>query len=196
MRHLAPDAMRYGACTVLTRLVVLLALVLATAFLSHGVAASDWSARDYARFRLLAETTATDGKSEVLIGLEVELLDGWVFSSENPGEFGVAPVFDWSASRNLAQATLHWPAPEQVIYSNEPPVALLGYRKALLLPIVLTAETLDRNVEIRLALDYALCHDICIVDTVHLGLVLASGIGEATPQGPQLRQALAAAQTP
>lgn len=175
----------------LARQLVVLALAIAAAGMSDRAVASEWTEREFARFRLLAETTAIDGDDQVLIGLQVDLQPGWIFSAQDPGDFGVAPVFDWAASRNLARALVHWPEPRRVIYSTDPPVSLLGYKEALLLPIVLATESADQGAVIRLSLDYALCEDICIVDSVNLSLALPAGTGETTRHGPRLRKALA-----
>jgi suppressor for copper-sensitivity B len=169
--------MRIARRRFLARQVVLLALAIATAGLTDRAIATEWTEREFARFRLLAETTATAGRRQVLIGLE--------------GDFGVAPVFDWAASRNLARALVHWPEPRRVVYSTDPPVSLMGYKQALLLPIVLATESADQDAVIRLSLDYALCEDICIVDSVNLSLALPAGAGETTRHGPRLRKALA-----
>jgi DsbC/DsbD-like thiol-disulfide interchange protein len=59
------------------------------------------------------------------------------------------------------------------------------------LPIVLATESADQDAVIRLSLDYALCEDICIVDSVNLSLALPAGAGETTRHGPRLRKALA-----
>lgn len=187
--------MRHGKRECPARQAVMLALAVVAVCLTHRASATEWTERDFAQFRLLTETTGTAGRSDVLIGLEVDLDEGWIFSSRTPGDFGVAPVFDWSASRNLARATIHWPEPRRVVYSKNPPVSLLGYKDALLLPIVLTAEFDGQDVDIRLLLDYALCHDYCIVDTVDLGLVLPAGEGETTLHALQLRKALAEAKS-
>jgi suppressor for copper-sensitivity B len=183
--------MRIARRRFLARQVVLLALAIATAGLTDRAIATEWTEREFARFRLLAETTATAGRRQVLIGLEVDLQPEWIFSSKDPGDFGVAPVFDWAASRNLARALVHWPEPRRVVYSTDPPVSLMGYKQALLLPIVLATESADQDAVIRLSLDYALCEDICIVDSVNLSLALPAGAGETTRHGPRLRKALA-----
>ena len=123
--------------------------------------------------------------------MEVDLEPGWQFYSENPGEFGVAPIFDWSASRNLAEATIMWPKAKRFVYSADPPVVTLGYQDWLLLPVVLEVGELGEDLTIRLDLEYAVCEEICIVDSVDLRLRLPAGRGAATRHGERLRQALA-----
>lgn len=155
--------------------------------------AMDWTEREFARFRLLPDRTTTNGHSEILIGLEVNLEAGWHFYSEDPGEFGVAPKFDWRASRNLARAKVYWPEATRIDYSIDPPVGVMGYYEELLLPIVLETASVNDDFDVRLVLEYAVCNDYCIVDTVSLGLILPAGAGEPTRYNERLRHALAKA---
>lgn len=163
------------------------ALVLSTAW----ALAADWTERENVKFRLLAETTAIGGSGEALIGLEVALAPDWQFYHEAPGEFGVAPEFDWAASRNLAAASLHWPEPSRFLYSTDPLVTTLGYKDRLLLPVVLEAKSAGEDLKLRLDLTYAVCAEICLFDEVDLGLTLRAGSGEATRHGARLQEALA-----
>ena len=168
-------------------------LLLALLHRPEAAAGAEWTEREFASFRLLPGTTAVEATRDLLVGLEVALAPGWQFYSETPGEYGVAPTFDWSASRNLAEASLHWPAPTAYAYSGDPPIRTLGYKGSLLLPVALVADRADEAFELRLALEYAVCEEFCIVDTVELHLDLPPGRAEATPHSARLRQALAAA---
>lgn len=143
------------------------------------------------RTRRVAARLATTGTSEeVLIGLEIDLEPGWQFYSESPGEFGAAPVFDWTASRNLAKASIFWPEATQFLYSVDPPVSTLGYKGSVLLPVVLEVGKLDDDLHVRLDLEYAVCDEICIFDTVGLRLTLPAGRSEATRHSTRLQRAL------
>lgn len=168
-------------------------LLLAVVQRPEAAVGSEWKERAFARFRLLPGTTAVEASRDLLLGLEIELAPGWQFYSENPGEYGVAPHFDWSASRNLAEAAIHWPAPTAYVYSSDPPISTLGYKGALLLPLALVAERAGEALDLRLALDYAVCEEFCIVDSVELRLTLPPGRAQATRHAARLRQALAAA---
>ena len=170
-------------------LVGTVALILSTV----GVLAAEWIERENVKFRLLAETTATDGSGEALIGLEVALAPGWQFYHEAPGEFGVAPEFDWAASENLAAAALHWPEPSRFLYSTDPLVTTLGYKDRLLLPVFLETGSAGEDLRLRLDLKYAVCAEICLFDEVSLEMTLPAGAGKATRHGARLREALAGA---
>lgn len=168
-------------------------LLLALLHRPEAAAGAEWTEREFASFRLLPGTTAVEASRDLLVGLEVALAPGWQFYSETPGEYGVAPIFDWSASHNLAEASLHWPAPTAYAYSGDPTIRTLGYKGSLLLPVAVVADRAGEAFELRLALEYAVCEEFCIVDTVELHLDLPPGRAEATPHAARLRQALAAA---
>ena len=176
-------------------LLPLVLLLLALLQRPEAAAASEWTEREFASFRLLPGTTAVEASRDLLVGLEVVLAPGWQFYSETPGEYGVAPIFDWSASRNLAEASLHWPAPTAYAYSGDPTIRTLGYKDSLLLPVAMVADRANQAFEFRLALEYAVCEEFCIVDTVELHLDLPPGRAEATRHAARLRQALAAAKS-
>ncbi len=152
--------------------------------------AADWSKREFAKFRLLPNPPAVDNSAKVLIGLEINLASGWQFYSKNPGAYGIAPKFDWSPSRNLSSASVHWPEPTPYVYSTKPPVSTLGYKGSVLLPIVLEAEKVGRGFDLRLILEYAVCEDYCVIDTVDVRLGLPAGRGKASPHSERLKQAL------
>ena len=176
------------------RLLLCLALLLPMLLPRPGAAVgSEWTEREFASFRLLSGTTAVEAARELLVGLEVELAPGWQFYAENPGDYGVAPRFDWSASRNLSQASIHWPAPTAYTYGSDPAIRTLGYKDAVLLPVAVVMERAGEAIELRLVLEYAVCKEFCIVDTVELRLALPPGPAEPTRDHARLRRALAAA---
>lgn len=170
------------------------ALVMAFIQVTGTTLASEWTEREFAKFRILPKTTTVDRSDEVLIGLEIDLEPGWQFYSENPGEFGVAPECDWTASHNLAEASIYWPKPTRYLYSTDPLVTTLGYKGLTLLPVVLEPEQASEELTVRLDLEYAVCAEICIFDAVDLQLTLPAGRGETTRHGERLEQALADAQ--
>ena len=176
-----------------SRSAVMLLLCMITFCVTENGMAMDWTEREFVKFRLLPDRTTANGDSEILIGLEVNLEAGWHFYSENPGEFGVAPKFDWRASRNLAQAKIYWPEPTRIDYIIDPPVSVMGYYEELLLPIILETASANDDFDVRLILEYAVCNDYCIIDTVSLGLFLPGGAGETTLYNERLRHALAKA---
>lgn len=152
---------------------------------------AEWVEREFAKFRLLSAGEKADGAGLRLAGLEVELAPGWQFYHEKPGEFGVAPIFDWTKSRNLKKVDLHWPPPKKLRYSVTPPVTTRGYTDALLLPISFMVSDHKAEADIRVDLEYAVCNEFCVVDKVQLTLSEMSDPERAGHLAENIRKAIA-----
>lgn len=123
--------------------------------------------------RLLAGEREADGNYRA--GLEIRLDPGFHTYWRTPGESGLPPVFDWSASDNLAAAEVSWPAPSRF---RDPTGFYLGYKGGVLLPILIRPERPDAPVKLNLALDFGVCATICIPARAALSLDMPiSGAG-------------------
>lgn len=100
------------------------------------------------------------GRDGTSAGLQVRLAPGWKFYWRTPGEGGVPPRFDWSASRNLADIAVEWPAPQRIAIGD---VELYGYTGEVLLPINVTPQRRDQPVILDLMLEYGVCKEVCIL---------------------------------
>lgn len=117
-----------------------------------------------------------------MVALDLRLEPGWKTYWRSPGDAGIPPEFDWSASGNVADGTAHWPAP-QVIDSGG--MESLGYHDRLVLPITLTATDAAAPLDPAVTVDLGLCLDICV--PAHLSL-RAGAPGDAPD--PQILTAL------
>ncbi|PKQ06611.1 MAG: hypothetical protein CVT72_05995, partial [Alphaproteobacteria bacterium HGW-Alphaproteobacteria-11] len=70
-----------------------------------------------------AAVAAHDG-APFLAGIDMRLAPGWKTYWKNPGDSGIAPSFDWSASENVADIDLGWPAPRRF---DDPGDVTYGY---------------------------------------------------------------------
>ena len=131
--------------------------------------------REHVKFRLKASEVGRNTTLARGLGLDIQLDAGWQFYSENPGELGVAPKFDWSESRNVRAVSIQWPEPTRYVYSEDPPLSTLGYRDSVFLPIRITQKEPDRPSKVHLRLSYAICNDYCISDRVKLQVGLPPG---------------------
>lgn len=93
--------------------------------------------------------------------LRVDLKPGWKFYWRYPGEAGLAPNFDWSASENLKAAKVEWPAPKRMAIGGVGFDSFV-YERMVMLPILVTARREDRPVHLQLRLQYGLCSTICV----------------------------------
>ena len=93
------------------------------------------------------------------LGVHVRLGPGWKIYWKSPGDAGVPPEFDWSASSNLAVAEVQWPVPHRASILG---VESVGYTGEVLFPVRVQLEDpdFDTGAELRLVL-YA-CSTICL----------------------------------
>jgi DsbC/DsbD-like thiol-disulfide interchange protein len=123
---------------------------------------SDWVKGHSSRARLLG--------GGGLAGVEVELPEGWKTYWRFPGEAGgVAPAFDWSKSTNLESAQVLYPAPKRFTDKSGDTI---GYKGTVTFPVRLKAKDASKPIDVRLALDYGVCKDICIPAQANLELAL------------------------
>ncbi len=94
-----------------------------------------------------------------LAGLEMALDPGFKTYWRNPGESGLPPRLDWSASDNVAGVTILWPAPTRV--EDGGGVAYV-YSHEIVLPVLVTPRIPSRPVRLALSVDYGICREICI----------------------------------
>ncbi len=136
---------------------------------SENPATSGWASADHAQIRLIS-STASQGPGTLKLGLHVRLDEGWKTYWRSPGEAGLPPVLDWTGSGNVAEATLHWPAPARF---DQYGVTSFGYSDEVVYPITVNTGDPGEPTRLRLAVDYAVCQDICIPLRAELALDLA-----------------------
>jgi DsbC/DsbD-like thiol-disulfide interchange protein len=138
-------------------------------------AASPWSVGLGARMRLV-RGAPLGGAESFAAGIEIALEPGFRTYWRMPGSAGVPPVFDWSASQNLAAVAPDWPAPRRL---EEEGVSVIGYTgDNLVLPLRVTAVDSKKPVELALSLNYAACKTICVPEKGEAALTLLPGMPE------------------
>ena len=119
--------------------------------------------------------------------LEFTLADHVKTYWRTPGEAGLPPRFDWTASTNLADVTLSWPAP---IRFEDGGGHSIGYEKTLSLPILIKPLDPSKPVQIDLTLDYAVCETLCLPLHERLRAVFNQSKGVTGAQQIALQKAL------
>lgn len=114
-----------------------------------------------------------------MAALHLVLEPGWKTYWRSPGDAGIPPSFDWTASDNVAAATPHWPVPEVIESGGE---RTLGYHDELILPIEVTRQDAARPVSLNVQVDFGLCRDVCV--PAHVALTAPPGPGTGTAPGP------------
>ena len=154
-------------------------LTLAVAVPAYAdTAASPWQETDHSRLRLIsAQSTVGDGK-DVQLGLEFRLQPGWKIYWRSPGDAGIPPHFDWSASANLADAPVDWPAPSRFQFYG---LETFGYEDTVVLPVRARLAKAGEAATFRLGIRYAVCSNICVPHDEELVLDLPAGPPQSTP---------------
>lgn len=106
-------------------------------------------------------------------GLQVDLLPDWKTYWRAPGSGGIAPVFDWTGSQNLAKVTPIWPRP--VVFHLDDVVSI-GYHDGLVLPLRVTAVDPSQPVILQGQVTIGICKDICIPAALHLRAALGGAV--------------------
>lgn len=153
---------------------LLLALAMAaSASPALAQSATAWSEGYNSKTRLLAGQRAEGGGSRITVGVEIALAAGWKTYWRAPGDSGgVPPNFDLSQSKNLASATVHYPAPHRM---RDPTGDAVGYKGGVVFPIDVAAADPAKPLELVVVVEYGICREICVPAEAKLTLMLAPG---------------------
>lgn len=130
-----------------------------------------WTTVQTSRVRLVAGRTA---QGDLVAGIELQLVDGWKTYWRTPGDSGVPPAFDWAGSTNLQAVTVKYPPPSRI---PEPGGISLGYKRSVVFPVEIVPRSSGEPIDLRLAMDYGICRDICIPAEVKLSLAIPADAG-------------------
>lgn len=118
---------------------------------------SPWVRDTHSALRLVA---GSRNGTVLLGGLALKLDSGWKTYWRTPGDSGVPPRFDFSASDNVASVTVLWPAPTK--FPDGAGGTSFGYRHDVLLPLRITPIKPDKPVVLRAEISYAVCEKLCV----------------------------------
>lgn len=136
--------------------------------------ASNWFVTDQGQTRLLAAQETVGPDATVSLGLEFVLKPHWKIYWRSPGDAGYPPRVDWAGSQNLRDISIGWPAPERFTALG---LETLGYENHVVLPITARAVRPGQPLQLRAALSYLTCSDICVPYDTVLTLDLPAGDG-------------------
>ena len=146
---------------------------------------TDWAKSPKSEARLVAA-------GDRLAGFEIKLAPGAITYWRDPGDSGIPPTFDFTASVNVAKIEPIFPAPKRIKESDGGEA--FGYESGVIIP--LRVEPADRAKPVTLALqaNYAVCEKVCLPAEARLKLTLPEAAG--SPYAGAVEAALVAAPTP
>jgi len=115
----------------------------------------------FAEVTLLPGQLTPDGSR--LAGLGIALAPGWKTYWRSPGDAGVPPMIDFSASGNLASAELMWPRP---MFFESFGLTTLGYEDEVVLPLRLVPEDPAAPIAFEMRATIGVCREICVFEEV------------------------------
>jgi len=125
-----------------------------------NAASSDWQNLGGGKARLLAVKDPVTSKIEGVI--EIQLEKGWKTYWRSPGDAGIPPTFDFSASNFIELRNVDFPTPEVV---NIPDTYFMGYKGNV--RFVFEADSFSHNASLNLDMLAGVCEEICIPATAN-----------------------------
>jgi DsbC/DsbD-like thiol-disulfide interchange protein len=148
---------------------VILWSLMVTAGQAQGTHSTNWTTGHNSKVRLLSNGYRGPSGGDFFAGVEIQLAPAWKTYWRMPGDAGVPPNFDWSASQNVAEATVLYPAPIRMADQGG---EAIGYKTSVTFPVRVKPKDATQPVTLVLALEYGVCRDICIPTEAKLNLVL------------------------
>jgi DsbC/DsbD-like thiol-disulfide interchange protein len=146
---------------------------------------SPWDNDIRSAARLIAASATGDVANRVLrAGVEIKLQPGWKTYWRYPGDSGVPPRFDFSASDNVRTVTVLYPTPAR--FPDGSGGTSIGYIGDIILPVHVVPQDAKKPVTLRLNLDYAACEKLCVPAKAKAELALT---GAATQNDAALNAA-------
>ena len=114
--------------------------------------------------------------------LAIDLAPGWKTYWRRPGEGGIPPVFDWTASANLRDVTVSFPVPEVHLQNG---VESIGYADRVVFPLAIRPETAGREIRLEGQILIGVCEEICIP----MDLIVSAPLPATGQSGAQIVRA-------
>ncbi len=130
-----------------------------------------------------------------LAGFEIALAPGAITYWRDPGDAGLPPTLDFSASDNVASVEPEFPAPKRIKEADGGEA--FGYDGGVVFPLRIKLRDPTKPVTLKLNADFAVCEKVCLPAKAHLELKLPSAPGSpfmqarSTPRSPPCPRAVA-----
>jgi thiol:disulfide interchange protein DsbD len=125
--------------------------------------------------RLVAESATVAPNGDVTVALDYTPAPGWHTYWINPGDTGLPPKFKWNLPDGVTTGDIKWPVPELL-----PAFGLMSYgftgQTILLIPLHNASRlTAGDTLPIKAHVDFLVCADVCIPESLDVSLDLKVG---------------------
>lgn len=147
---------------------------LISVFSFSGVALADTSSPWQAGFgyqtRLIQGERTEDGTFK--LGLQIALEEGWKTYWRMPGDNGIPPDLNFSASSNVRAYKIYWPKP--AVFQDGDGLSV-GYKQTIILPISVQPEHSDKPIDLSISAFFGVCSEVCVPAQADLSVQLDPG---------------------
>ncbi len=120
-----------------------------------------------------------------MAAVRLTLAPGWHTYWRAPGDAGIPPLFDLSASGNFKGAEVVWPRPE--VYSDNGLRSIVYYDQVIL-PLRVAPKAKGKDIALEASIEVGICKDICVPQTLKVSAVLPAN---SSARDPRIAAALA-----
>ena len=138
---------------------------------------TEWSSGIESKVRLISPYTSNNNKSELFIGLEYELKEGWKTYWLSPGDGGFPQEINSESSQNVKSLEINWPTPKEFKILG---IKSIGYSDNIIFPLKIKLIDNFKHTNLILKINYLVCKDICIPGNADLNLNIPPGKGKLT----------------
>ena len=135
---------------------------------------TNWHKSNESEVRLISPITKNNFQSQIYIGVEYLLEEGWKTYWQSPGDGGFPQEIKWDNSKNIEDLEINWPSPKKFEILG---IQSIGYSDNVIFPIKINLKDPSISTSIILDINYLVCKDICIPGNAHLNLFIPSGLG-------------------
>jgi len=148
---------------------------------------SNWDGVEEAKVRIISPFSKIGNNSNIYLGLEYQLKDGWKTYWHSPGAGGFAQILNWEDSKNISSLEILWPKPEEF---NILGLRSIGYKDEVVFPLKIQLENTNKIAFFSFEINYLTCKDICIPGQAKLKLSLSPGKTALTNHSFKIEQYL------
>lgn len=127
---------------------------------------------------LISEVDRANPGDSVMLGLKMDLDEGWHVYWRNAGDAGLPPEIYWDEASDVPASAIGeflWPVPA-LLPVVEGEIMDYGYDRQVIFPFRVTIpETTRSSVTLKGLADYLICEDICVPESAKVELVLDIG---------------------
>ena len=137
---------------------------------------TDWSSGIESQVRIISPISQNN-KSDLVLGLEYKMLEGWKTYWQSPGDGGFPQNIIWNKSSNVKSLEILWPTPKEFEILG---IKSIGYSDKVIFPIAINVKDKNLSTKVIIDLNYLVCKDICIPGIANLELIIPPAKGKLT----------------